>query len=642
MRTCVSVLGIAAVLALAAPPLPSSGVVQVAWSASTAPLLAEPSIQVVTQHFLLKNTSTPAVYSNSWAAVNELQVRNARFAAWFPYARAGVAELDPPSGQVLCGPTMWAKGQMQPFTLDCSAAGGIASIDFASFGTPTGVCGNYATNRACNDPNSLQIVTSACLGKSSCTLDPTMFSAKCAASYLAVAVRCGDSSKQHTYWDFTYVDSLFMDFWNAVNADAGSEPIVSFSTAPTWMYSATDFSFEDDPTAPWYGYNRGTAPAINGSALGDYYGRLASWYALGGFDDEYGTWHDSGHSLNLTAAVFEVFNEVDYEHAHTPQSYTQDFDSVVQGVRRWLGPSMGPSIRFNGMNLPNIDDQTQVVQWAQYFLNRSNHNPAVQDDQAFAFIGYHAYPTQGSYTPDPTTLAGVFEYVDSIFIPKVLAVDQVIAQLSPSTRTLLDECGTDMDGVLTPGLAPPANNPAYWVASGSYFVYLYTRISAIPGTSVRVVGHSQIMDAPGQEPSVTLLDWSSGNGTAAYWATWMMIRAVTPAVDTFVNTTVVPGGNDAGGLYAQAFWHTPSPQRPSLPGASATGPIRRIVLVNRLNSNATATISPTALGPKAACQAWIVDTTTELGPPRQVNCAASSSPPMLVLLPYASAIVELA
>ncbi len=27
-----------------------------------------------------------------------------------------------------------------------------------------------------------------------------------------------------------------------------------------------------------YGYNRGTAPAGNISALGDYYGRVAAWY----------------------------------------------------------------------------------------------------------------------------------------------------------------------------------------------------------------------------------------------------------------------------------------------------------------------------------------------------------------------------
>ena len=43
----------------------------------------------------------------------------------------------------------------------------------------------------------------------------------------------------------------------------------------------------------------------------------------------------------------------------------------------------------------------------------------------------------------------MFDYVDELFVPKVQAVDRVIKQLSPHTRTLLDECGTDMDGVLS-------------------------------------------------------------------------------------------------------------------------------------------------------------------------------------------------
>jgi len=65
----------------------------------------------------------------------------------------------------------------------------------------------------------------------------------------------------------------------------------------------------------------------------------------------------------------------------------------------------------------------------------------------------------------------MFDYIDQMFIPKVLAVDKVIKQLSPHTRTWLDECGTDMDQVLSGG-NPPDNNPRYWVASGAYFAYL--------------------------------------------------------------------------------------------------------------------------------------------------------------------------
>ena len=71
-------------------------------------------------------------------------------------------------------------------------------------------------------------------------------------------------------------------------------------------------------------------------------------------------------------------------------------------------------------------------------------------------------------------------------------------------------------------------------------------------------GHSQIMDGPGQEPSVSLLDWSSGRGTQvvtcnvfvvgsimiiiiitimkqAYWVTWLLIRAFAQG-DRFIET----------------------------------------------------------------------------------------------------------
>jgi hypothetical protein len=77
---------------------------------------------------------------------------------------------------------------------------------------------------------------------------------------------------------------------------------------------------------PRYGYNRGTAPAGNISALGDYFGRVAAWYEIlevinrisvmlsarymhGSFEDEYGRVHASGRPpINITR--WEVGNEV--------------------------------------------------------------------------------------------------------------------------------------------------------------------------------------------------------------------------------------------------------------------------------------------------------------------------------------------
>ena len=76
------------------------------------------------------------------------------------------------------------------------------------------------------------------------------------------------------------------------------------------------------------------------------------------------------------------------QHGHTPETYTAEFDAIVEGVRRFADPDN--AIQFVGMNLPNIDDTEKVVSWTNYFLNASHHSEAAQN--AVAWIGYHAYP----------------------------------------------------------------------------------------------------------------------------------------------------------------------------------------------------------------------------------------------------------
>ncbi len=48
-------------------------------------------------------------------------------------------------------------------------AGTFTGVTFASFGTPTGDCGNFAYG-ACNSAKSEPVVTAACVGKAACTL----------------------------------------------------------------------------------------------------------------------------------------------------------------------------------------------------------------------------------------------------------------------------------------------------------------------------------------------------------------------------------------------------------------------------------------------------------------------------------------
>ncbi|KAH3761250.1 Alpha-L-rhamnosidase N-terminal domain protein [Pelomyxa schiedti] len=84
------------------------------------------------------------------------------------------ASVDTPRGLI---ETSWDKSmylcasipENQQATLQCTS-GTITTVDFASFGTPTGSCGNYAINPACHASTSVDVITSLCVGKSSCVI----------------------------------------------------------------------------------------------------------------------------------------------------------------------------------------------------------------------------------------------------------------------------------------------------------------------------------------------------------------------------------------------------------------------------------------------------------------------------------------
>ena len=89
---------------------------------------------------------------------------------------------------------------------------------------------------------------------------------------------------------------------------------MNFSTIPAWMFKTEHpVSYPSDPDKPVWNYTQGTElrdPSLK--ELGDYYGRLVSWYTKGGFTDELGHRHASGHQFHID--YWEVFNEVDLEH----------------------------------------------------------------------------------------------------------------------------------------------------------------------------------------------------------------------------------------------------------------------------------------------------------------------------------------
>ena len=290
----------------------------------------------------------------------------------------------------------------------------------------------------------------------------------------------------------------------------------------------------------------------------------------------------------------------------------------MQGVRQFADPSH--RIRFVGLNNPNIDDASKLLQWGAYFLNASNHAPGVGLD-ALNYVGFHAYPTNGPYTPNPDSFALLFDYVDDFIATKVLPMEALIAALSPATEIVLDETGTDMDGVLARGVPPPANNPRSWVASAAYWAYMWARAAA-DCTRVRVVGASQLMDAPGQEPSVTMLDWSTGQGTARLWAVALLVRELAQGAALAAASVAVAG--QGGALHALA----------------AGGD--RLLLINMRNAWAEVSVACSGGGGgggACACgSVAVIDEGTGLQPAREEACGAGGG---VLLAPYATAVVRL-
>jgi Galactose binding lectin domain len=60
----------------------------------------------------------------------------------------------------------------QTVTLTCPPGRTILSIAFASYGTPNGTCGGFATS-SCNATTSVSVVSAACVGQNSCSVAAT-------------------------------------------------------------------------------------------------------------------------------------------------------------------------------------------------------------------------------------------------------------------------------------------------------------------------------------------------------------------------------------------------------------------------------------------------------------------------------------
>ena len=475
------------------------------WSNRTFTSKTTPTLQMVLNP--LVSRASP-IHDELYRTLRAIRPRYARYQAWFPYPRMAVPEIDPPSGLSQCRNV--AAGYNA--TLSCARGGGVIdTVEFASFGLPTGACRSLVANASCSAPASLDAVTKLCVGQANCTVpaDTALFGSPCPgheADYrLAVQVTC-DPPQNNTYWDFSYFDPVVVDFLDAV----GPEPSLDLSTTPAWMWEQGTgplHHYPDNALQVDWNYNTGDRlvdPTCE--QVGQYYGRIAAWFTQGGFTDEYGDFHRSPHRYKLS--LWELLNEM--EHGLDVVRYTCIYDQAVKYVKLWADPDntmqfVGSVHRSSDTSSPSTPSAmllisvccclcacVRVFRLAEedptlyddytYFLNASNHLPGTPID----WISYHRYAIPSSRT-NVSDYEQIFENYDEFF-DIVRRIEAIRIALAPSVRTTIDEAG-----VILPGDNDMPPSPAfplvYWNACAAGFAYLFARLSVI---GVDVVGSSQV------------------------------------------------------------------------------------------------------------------------------------------------------
>lgn len=372
-----------------------------------------------------------------------------------------------------------------------------------------------------------------------------------------------------TSWDFSLIDPMMEDF---MNAQAGHSVIINFSTIPQWMWkTAKPVEYPADPDQVDWNYEQGDElrdPSMK--EVADYYARLVGWYTQGGFTDEFGKRHDSGHHYNIQ--YWEVLNEVDFEHNMSPEFYTHLYDAVVTAIHK-----VDPTIKIVSAALASPSSNPKFF---EYFLNHQNHKPGIPLDM----ISYHFYANP---TPSQDLNDWQYTFFDQAdhFLDTVRYVQEIRRRLSPETRTDTDELGCILPYDTADHLVRSIPN-GYWNLCGAMYAYLYAQLAH---QGIEVAGESQLVGYPTQFPSVSMVSWTTGQPNARFWVLKLLHDNSGPG-DKLVKTE---GGSSA--VYAQGFV-TPSGQR-------------KLLLINKRNRPASISL-PGAAG---STEQYVNEETAESG-----------------------------
>lgn len=356
-----------------------------------------------------------------------------------------------------------------------------------------------------------------------------------------------------TSWDFTHIDPIMEDFMKATE---GHSVVINFSTIPVWMFKTDKpVEYPADADEVCWTYNQGRELRDTTlKELTDYFVRLFSWFTKGGFTDEAGQFHRSGHHYKIP--YWEVLNEPDLEHNISPQLYTRIYDAVVTELKR-----ISPETKFIGISVAYESNP----EWFEYFLNPANHQPGVPLDG----ISYHFYGTPSG--KEQTIDGWQYSFFDKAdwFLDKVRYIEHIRKRLSPETFTTINEIGNIVG---MNDQANPVIPDAYWNLAGAMYAYLYLELAKI---GIDVAGESQLVGYPSQFPDVSMMNWKNGKPNARYW------------VLRLLKENFGPGDKLAG---------TRSPMHEVAAQAFVTPEGRKLLLINKRNRTISLTLPEDAEG----------------------------------------------
>jgi hypothetical protein len=290
--------------------------------------------------------------------------------------------------------------------------------------------------------------------------------------------------------------------------------------------TAKPVEVDKDPDLVNWSYNQGTELVDpSGKQVADYFARLLSWYTRGGFTDELGKYHSSGHHYKID--YWEVLNEPDLEHRISPQVYTRLYDAIVTEMHK-----VSPETRFVGISVAYETNP----EWFDYFLNPANHRPGIPLDA----ISYHFY---GRPTIEDLPIENYqYSFFDqaNAFLDRVRYIEAIRKRLSPKTMTQINEIGNILKDHDYKGVIPPT----YWNLAGAMYAYVYLELTKL---GIDVAGESQLVGYPTQFPDVSMMNWTNGKPNARYWVLKLLHDNLGPGDE--LKSTSLPSQRVA----AQAF-----------------------------------------------------------------------------------------